>query len=93
MSPQILEATNNLRDFLFDKVYNVNSIQEETEKSREILRLLYKYFNEHEDSLPAEYRFDGGEIEQGLVDYIAGMTDQYTMRKAEELALTKTVAR
>ncbi len=93
MSPQILEATNNLRDFLFDRVYNVRSAQEETEKARGVIRLLYKYFTEHEDSLPSEYRFYSDEIEQRVVDYIAGMTDQYAMRMAEELALTKTKTR
>ena len=89
MSPQVLEATNNLRDFLFDRVYNVRSAQEETEKARGVVRLLYKYFTEHEDKLPSEYRFYSDEIEQRVVDYIAGMTDQYALRMAEELSLTK----
>ncbi len=93
MNPQVLEATNNLRDFLFDRVYNVHSADEEAEKVREILRLLYKYFTEQEGSLPSEYRFDGDEIEQGVVDYIAGMTDQYAVRMVEELSLTKTRAK
>ncbi len=85
MSPQVLEATNNLRNFLFDRVYNVRSAQEETEKARGVIRLLYKYFTEHEDKLPSEYRFYSDEIEQRVVDYIAGMTDQYALRMVEEL--------
>ncbi len=88
MSHHILEATNALRDFLFDRVYNVRSAQEEAEKARDVLRLLYRYFSEHEDKLPAEYRRGGDEAERKVVDYIAGMTDQYTLRMAEELALT-----
>lgn len=89
MSRQILEATNNLRDFLFDRVYNVHSAQEETEKARWVVRLLYKYFTEHEDKLPSEYRLYSDEMEQRVVDYIAGMTDQYALRMVEELSLTK----
>ena len=89
MSSQILEATNNLRDFLFDRVYNLRSAQEEAEKARGVIRLLYKYFTEHEDQLPSEYRFYSDEIEQRVVDYIAGMTDQYALRMVEELSLTK----
>ena len=85
MSPQVLEATNTLREFLFDRVYNVRSAQKEAEKAREVVRLLYKYFNEHEDRLPPEYSFYSDEIEQRVVDYIAGMTDQYALRLAEEL--------
>ena len=87
MSPKILEATNNLRDFLFDRVYNVRLAEEETEQAREVIRLLYKYFNEHQEKLPPEFRACSDEPERGVVDYIAGMTDQYALRMAEELAL------
>ena len=90
MSPQILEATNTLRKFLFDRVYNLHAAQKETEKAREVIHLLYKYFNEHEDKLPSEYCLHGDETEQRVVDYIAGMTDQYALRIAEELALVKS---
>jgi dGTPase len=85
MSPEVLAATNALRDFLFERVYNVRSAQEESERAREIIRSLYKYFKEHADKMPAEYRFYSDELERRVVDYIAGMTDQYAMRKVEEL--------
>ena len=87
MSPEVLKATSILRDFLFDKVYNVQSTLKEAEKAREVLRLLYGYFARHEDRLPPEYRLHSDEKERGVVDYIAGMTDQYATRMAEELAL------
>lgn len=89
MSSQVLEATNTLRQFLFDKVYNVNAAQKETEKAREVLRLLFKYFDEHIDELPPEYSYHSDKPERRVVDYIAGMTDQYALRMAEELSLTK----
>jgi dGTPase len=90
MSPQILEATNTLRKFLFDRVYNLHAAQKETEKAREVIHLLYKYFNEHEDKLPSEYSLHGDETEQRVVDYIAGMTDQYALRMAQGLGLVKS---
>jgi dGTPase len=86
MSPEILEATNTLRKFLFERVYNIRSAQEESERAREIVRSLYNYFNEHKDKLPAEYSFYSDEPERRVVDYIAGMTDQYAMRMAKELS-------
>ena len=85
MSPQILEATDNLRDFLFERVYNVRSAQEESERAREIIRALYRYFKENANEMPAEYRFYSDELERRVTDYIAGMTDQYAVRMAEEL--------
>ncbi len=93
MSPGVLEATNTLREFLFERVYNLRSAQEETERAREIVRLLYNYFNAHADKLPAEYRLGSDEAERRVVDYIAGMTDQYALRLAEELSLIKGKAR
>jgi dGTPase len=85
MSPGVLAATNALRNFLFERVYNVRSAQEESEKARGIVRALYKYFKEHADKMPPEYRFYSDELERRVVDYIAGMTDQYAIRTAEEL--------
>ena len=85
MSPQVLEATGTLRDFLFDRVYNVQAALEETEKARQIVRQLYNYFRQHPDRLPPEYSSYSDEIERRVVDYIAGMTDQYAIRIAKEI--------
>ena len=86
MSQTVLEATNNLRDFLFERVYNLQSANEDARKAREIICRLYDYFKEHEDKLPPEYRAYSDDTEQRVVDYIAGMTDQYALRTAEGLA-------
>jgi dGTPase len=86
MSPEILEATNNLRNFLFERVYNIRSAQEESEKAREIVRRLYKYFNDYEEKMPPEYSNYKDKLERRVVDYIAGMTDLYAMRIAEEIS-------
>jgi len=93
MSPQVLEATNTLREFLFERVYNLNAAQEEAQRAREVVRLLYHYFNEHVDELPPEYSFYSDEPERRVVDYIAGMTDQYALRMAEKLGLTRDRAK
>ncbi|MFH1031760.1 MAG: deoxyguanosinetriphosphate triphosphohydrolase [Chloroflexota bacterium] len=85
MSRRILKATNILRDFLFDRVYNVSSAEEEAEKAREVLRQLYRYFKKHEKKLPPEFLTYSDEKERRIVDYIAGMTDQFALRLAEEL--------
>ena len=86
MGPEIMEATNNLREFLFERVYNIRSAQEESERAREIVRRLYKHFNEYEDRMPPEYSFYSDKVERRVVDYIAGMTDLYAMRMADELS-------
>jgi dGTPase len=86
MSPEVLRATSVLRQFLFDKVYYPSLAGEEAVKAGKVLRLLYSYFLKHEDRLPPEFAslLDGKE--RKVIDYIAGMTDQYALRLAEEIS-------
>ena len=86
MSPEVLTATNSLRQFLFDKVYNPSLIREEAIKAGRALRLLYFYFLKHEDELPQEFASLPDSKERKVADYIAGMTDQYALRLAEEIS-------
>ena len=83
MSPEILEVANNLRTFLFQKVYEVQTAKTETERVKQVMRFLYQYFIDTPDKLPGEY-IDGDDVERGVVDYIAGMTDNYALRLAAE---------
>lgn len=85
MSPAILKATNTLRDFLFERVYYAEATRKEADRAREIVRRLYHYFNKHQEKLPPEYRMPGEEAERGVVDYIAGMTDQFAERVAKNI--------
>jgi len=86
MSPDVLKAANSLRQFLFDKVYNPSLSREESVKAREVLHLLYSYFLRHGDELPREFVSLPDSKERKVVDYIAGMTDQYALRLAEEIS-------
>ncbi|MDD4858949.1 MAG: deoxyguanosinetriphosphate triphosphohydrolase [Dehalococcoidales bacterium] len=85
MSPRIMSASNTLRDFLFENVYNLRSAREETEKARAVIRFLYKYFNRHAGKMPVEYGSPADDVARRVVDYIAGMTDHYALRLGEEL--------
>jgi dGTPase len=85
MSPQVRTAAKSMRDFLFEKVYNIRAAQGETEKAREVISSLYDHFKNHPELLPEEYRIHGEAVERSVVDYIAGMTDHYALRLAEEI--------
>jgi len=82
---EILEATNSLREFLFDKVYNPSLANKDTAKARKVISLLYSYFLKHEDTLPREYALRDDTVERKITDYIAGMTDQYALSMAKEI--------
>jgi dGTPase len=85
MSPEVLAAANTLRDFLFERVYTPSTGRADAENAREVVRFLYVYFIKHEERLPTEYCIHADSTARGVVDYIAGMTDQYALRLAAEL--------
>ncbi|MHB8104409.1 MAG: deoxyguanosinetriphosphate triphosphohydrolase, partial [Dehalococcoidales bacterium] len=85
MSPNVLAAAEKLRDFLFTRVYTPSTERADATDAKNVILFLWRYFNEHEDKLPAEYRRHADTTERGVVDYIAGMTDQYATNLAEEL--------
>ena len=86
MSADVVGAANTLRQFLFDRVYCPSLVGEEAVKAGKALTLLYSHFMEHEDRLPPEFADLPGDEERKVVDYIAGMTDQYALRLAEEIS-------
>jgi dGTPase len=82
----VLQATNELRQFLFDKVYRPSLESEGAKKAKKAMQLLYSYFLRHEDKLPREFGLLNDGKERKVADYIAGMTDQYASRLAEEIS-------
>ena len=77
---------------------NVDPTQEEKkeeEKAKKLLISLSTYYQEHTEQMSREYRNligCGEDKTQVVCDYIAGMTDQYSMHKYEELFVPKAWA-
>ena len=86
MSPEVLRATSILRQFLFDRIYNPSLAGDDAVQAERVLRLLYSHFLEHENRLPREFVCSSDDKERKVVDYIAGMTDHYALRIAEEIS-------
>jgi dGTPase len=84
MSASIKEAAGKLHEFLYEKVYNVSSLMPDAENARKIVRNLFNHYNNNRQLLPPEYH----DPERQVVDYIASMTDQYAIRKAQDMGLT-----
>ena len=47
---------------------------------------LFQHYGMDEEKLPEEYSRRDDSVERKAVDYIAGMTDNYALRMAEEVA-------
>ena len=91
MSDEVMDATNELRDFMFERVYipaNV-SMQERAER---MLSQMFAYFMEHVDKLPKPYfnLLEKYDRERVVCDYISGMTDRYAIGVFESLFIPTT---
>ena len=92
MSPEILEAMQELRRFMFEKVYMNPRAKGEEEKAERLLRELYLYYLYHIEILPTQYQKmceEGEKAERVVCDYISGMTDKYAISKYREFFLPK----
>ncbi len=88
MSSGISEAIYKLRDFLFERVYESESIISEFRKTKKILQELYSYYLEHIDEIHRailpEKKVDRHRM---VCDFIAGMTDRFALSTYERLFL------
>ena len=87
MHPEVRKAMDDLRTFLFARVYKNPVAKGEESKARAMLQALYTYYSRHPEKLPADFipqlDFDG--MPRVICDYIAGMTDNYAVAKYEEI--------
>ena len=85
-------AMEELRQFLFEKVYKNPVAKSEEGRGIGILQALYRHFIDRPEELPPEYqliaRRDG--VGVAVCDYIAGMTDRYAVGKFEDVFIPKS---
>jgi dGTPase len=86
--PEILEAMNALRDFMYTQVYPCEAIDREIRKAKKILRELYFYLLEepNEEILHGQ---EGDSLERRTVDFAAGMTDEFALQLYQRLFFPK----
>lgn len=90
-TPDLRDAMNELRDFLFQMVYRNPQAKGEEGKAAEMLHRMYECYVKNPDLLPSDFqdiRFEEG-VERAVCDYIAGMTDYYAVEKYGELFIPK----
>lgn len=88
MSDTIRAAANELREFLFTKVYFANRNKEEETNARQLLIFLYQYFVKNPGMLPSEYCYSSEVVERRVADYVSGMSDQYAILIASKFNYT-----
>ena len=92
MQPDVAQAMDQLRTFMFARVYTNPVAKGEESKAKDMLCRLFEYYMKNPERLPPDFLpqldFDG--MERIVCDYIAGMTDRYALALFEELFVPKT---
>lgn len=92
MSKEGGKAMQEIRAFMFERVY-VNPVAKSEEvKAEKMVETLYEYFMKHLEKLPSEHkvRMDLGEPPEKVVcDHVAGMTDRYAISTYQEIYIPK----
>ncbi len=88
MSPTVATAMSGLRQFMFKNVYNNPIAKSQEIKAEDMIKKLYTYYVQNPDKIPGELRYlieeRGEDVERVVCDYIAGMSDQYSVAKFQE---------
>jgi dGTPase len=85
----VLSAMWDLREFLWDRVYENETIHADFHKASKILKELYQYLIDHPDYflslIEKESLYDS--LERCVCDFLAGMTDRYAFNLYEKIFL------
>jgi dGTPase len=84
-SPRIRNAANELREFMFQRVYLYDSQRTEAERGKRIVVFLFEHFTKHPEGISADFSLADDPIERRAADFVSGMTDRYAIRLAASL--------
>lgn len=91
IDPEVGNAMDALRGFMFEKVYTGSKAKEEEAKAERLMQRLFRHFMEFPAEIPGEFAPVIAEegVERAVLDYLAGMTDTYVVNLYKEIYLPK----
>lgn len=98
MSEPVRSAFDELRAFMFAEVYTNELVKGENAKLGHVITDLYEYLVRKPDTMPRDHRalYEGTDEEDDIplqvLDYIAGMTDDFLIRIYRDLFIPKAWA-
>jgi dGTPase len=85
MDDATLGVMNQLRDFMFDNVYQSAEQLRQQRRAVAVIRDLMDWHLEHPEEIPDSYRQHAAPLVVQAADYIAGMTDRYALATHDRL--------
>lgn len=89
MNQREWQAMDELRSFLFEKVYRTPETTKQENKITEQLKFTFDYLLNHPEMLPERllHQNTSSNLERAVCDYIAGMSDFFALRLFQQLGV------
>ncbi len=88
LGPDTLEATDDLRSFMFERVYLHEQTLRDAEIGRAVVRALYEYYVDHAGEVLG-WALPDDPPWRRAADYVSGMTDGFAIGRARSLGLVE----
>ena len=85
MGAAVHGAANELREFMFRRVYLFDERRPEVERARSVVRFLFRHAVAHPESISSGYSLADDPLPRRAADFVSGMTDRYAIRLAVKL--------
>jgi dGTPase len=85
MSARVLAAADEMRDFMFERVYLWEAAQRESQGAKRIVRFLFDYYTLHSQEITSDFTLPDDAPYRRAADYVAGMTDGFARQLATDL--------
>lgn len=91
MSDEVQKAHDTLRSFMFDQVYTNSIAKSEESKAKQIICFLYEYYKRNPHKLPSLYKDIASQtdVDRAVCDYIAGMTDSFSVNMYKDICIPR----
>ncbi len=86
LSAAVLAATDELREFMFERVYLHEATLRQAQAGQALVRALYRYYEAQPDEI-AGWSVASDPAWRRAADYVSGMTDRFATKAARDLGL------
>jgi len=87
-SARIHAAANELREFMFERVYLYDRTRAEAERGKRVVIFLFHHFVAYPEGISPDFSLPGDPVERRAADHVSGMTDRFAIRMGRDLGCT-----
>jgi dGTPase len=85
MEPEHLQVMDQLRDFMFERVYLSPETERQKQRAIQVIQDLVGYFRDNPAEVAPSFAVPGSDAMTAAIDYVAGMTDRFALTTWDRL--------